>query len=83
MLPLVQGKDQDCLPIGNVVATGCFSRFTLEITSLLLGSMLAVRFLNLSMEGKECLSASSAMLAKEDSTVNNVIPDLKSLTEEM
>lgn len=83
MLPLVQGKDQDCLPIGNVVATGCVSRFTLEITSLLLGSKLAVRFLNLLMEGKECLSASSAMLAKEDSTVNNVIPDLKSLTEEM
>lgn len=64
MLHLVQGEDQNCLPIGNVVATGCFSRFTLEIASLFLGSMLAVRFLNLSMEGKECLSASSAMLAK-------------------
>lgn len=64
MLPPVQGEDQDCLRIGNVVATGCFSRFTLEITFLFLGSMLAVRFLNLSMEGKECLSASSAMLVK-------------------
>lgn len=64
MLHPVQGEDQDCLLIGNVVATGCFSRFTLEISSLFLGSMLAIKFLNLSMEGKECLSASSAMLAK-------------------